>query len=276
MAAPVIITVAPTGARRGKDAHRAIPLTTEEIVAEAVACRDAGAAMLHLHVRGDDGRHSLDPGRYREAIAAIGEACDILIQPTTERVGTFAPDDMMQVQRALAPDLITLNLQELLDPDDDAQSLRVRDFLGEVAAAGTVPQYIAYNPDQLKALARWWEAGWLPQAQPFVLLVLGRYTGSVSQPADVGVFLRHLPEEWLWSVCAFGPQELACVMQAALAGGHCRVGFENNLMRADGRPLADNAEQVGRLARMLGEIGYPVADPRDTRELLGCRAPLRS
>jgi len=274
---PVSITVAPNGARRHKAEHAAIPLTTDEIVAEAVACQQAGAAILHLHVRADDGRHSLDPGRYRETMAAIEAACDIIVQPTTERVGIYSPDDMMAVQRRLRPEMITFNLQELLDPDDENQTSRVRDFLFEVADAGTLPQYVVYNPDQLAALTRWWESGWLPQAHPYVLLVLGRYAGSLSRPVDVGVFLRHMPQAWHWGVCAFGPQELACVVQAALSGGHCRVGFENNLRRSDGRPLASNAEQVGRLARVLGELGYPVASPEQVRGRFGCReAVLRS
>lgn len=276
MSAPVFITVAPNGARRLKGDHAAIPLSIDEIAAEAAVCRAAGASILHLHVRERAGGHSLDPGLYREAIAAVRASCDIVVQPTTERVGIFSPADMMAVQHALAPEMITFNLQELLDPDDDPQVARVRDFLGEVAAAGTVPQYIVYNPDQLIGLARWWEAGWLPQAQPYVLLVLGRYAGSLSRPVDVAVYLRHMPEDWHWGVCAFGPQELACVVQAALAGGHCRVGFENNLTRADGRPLAGNDEQVALLRRVLDDLGYGVATPEVVRATLGCRPTVRS
>ncbi|MCB1916826.1 MAG: 3-keto-5-aminohexanoate cleavage protein [Rhodocyclaceae bacterium] len=270
MREPVSITVAPTGARRRKADHPAIPLTVEEIAAEAAACRRAGASILHLHVRDGEGRHSLDPGRYREAAAAVADACDVVVQPSTERAGQFGPDDMMAMHRALRSEMISLNLQELLDPDDEAQTSRVRDFLGEVAADGTVPQYIVYNAEQLQALARWWEAGWLPQANPFALMVLGRYAGSRSHPADVGAFLRHMPRSWIWGVCAFGPQELACVVQAALGGGHCRVGFENNVSRADGSPLRDNAEQVGRLQRVLDELGYAAATPAEVRRRFGC------
>lgn len=270
---PVSITVAPNGARRTKADHGAIPLTPDEIAAEALACRAAGAAILHLHVRDADGRHSLDVGRYRDAIAAVRAVCDIVVQPTTERVGMFAPADMMAVFRGLTPEMITLNLTELLDPDDIDQHARVRDFLAEVAAAGTVPQYIVYSHDELDVLRRWWEEGWLPQARPFVLLVLGRYAGSVSRPADVIGYLPRIPGEWRWGVCAFGAPELACVVQAALAGGHCRVGFENNVAAADGTPLASNAEQVGRLARILGELGMQVATPAATREMLGVDNP---
>ncbi|AVZ79953.1 class III aminotransferase [Zoogloeaceae bacteirum Par-f-2] len=269
MSAPVFITVAPNGARRGKGDHAAIPLTLSEIVAEARACRAAGASILHLHIREADGRHSLDVGRYRETMAAVREACDIVLQPTTERVGIFAPADMMRVQRALAPEMITFNLQELLDPDGPEQVAAVRDFLAETAAAGTVPQYIVYSPEQLAVLRRWWEDGWLPQAEPYVLVVLGRYVGSLSRPADIFSYLPFIPECWRWGVCAFGREELACAVQAALAGGHCRVGFENNLTAADGTPLANNAEQVGRLAGILGQLGFTVADPAAVRQAFG-------
>ncbi len=270
MSAPSI-TVAPNGARRGKAEHAAIPLTPAEIAAEARACREAGASILHLHVRDADGRHSLDVGRYREAIAAVREACDIVVQPTTERVGVFAPEDMMAVFRGLEPEMITFNLDELLDAPDASQEARVRDFLAEVDAAGTVPQYIVYSLEQLATLRRWWEAGWVPQALPVVLLVLGRYAGSVSRPADILAYLPGMPERWRWGVCAFGAPELACVVQAALAGGDCRVGFENNIVAPDGAPLADNAEQVARLAGILRALGMPPADPAAVRQVLGLK-----
>ena len=269
LTAPLSITVAPNGARRGKADHRAIPLTPEEIAAEARACREAGASILHLHVRDPDGRHSPDAGRYREAIAAVREACDIVIQPTTERVGIYAPDDMVAAFRALRPEMMTFNLTELLDAGDADRQHAVRDFLIEVDAAGTVPQYIVYSHDELDTLRQWRERGWLPQAQPFILLVLGRYAGSVSRPADVLDYLSRVPAQWHWGACAFGAPELACVVQAALAGGHCRVGFENNLVTAKGAPLADNAEQVARLDRIVTELGMTVADPAAVRALFG-------
>jgi uncharacterized protein (DUF849 family) len=273
VSAPALsITVAPNGARRGKADHAAIPLSPAEIAAEARACRAAGAAIVHLHVRDAQGGHSLDTGRYREAMDAVREASDIVIQPTTERVGRFAPADMMAVQRALRPEMITFNLNELLDPDDADQTARVRDFLAETAAAGTVPQYIVYSVEQLRQLTQWADAGWLPQAEPLILIVLGRYSGSISRPADILGYLPLLPGRWRWGVCAFGAPELACVTQAALAGGHCRVGFENNMTTANGAPLRDNADQVGRLAGVLRELGMDLMDPARVRQEFGLQA----
>lgn len=267
----VSITVAPNGARRQKADHAAIPLTAAEIAVEALACHKAGASILHLHVRAGDGSHSLDAGRYREAISAVREACDIVIQPTSERCGVFGPDDMMQTFRALTPEMMTFNLQELLDPDEVRQQSRVRGFLTEIDAAGTVPQYIVYDAVQIDTLRHWWEEGWLPQASPFILIVLGRYADSISRPADIIEYLPRIPKEWRWGLCAFGAPELACVVQAALLGGHCRVGFENNLVAADGTPLANNAEQVGRLARVLRELGMQSACAAEVRHMLGLK-----
>jgi len=272
MNAPVSITVAPNGARRGKADHAAIPLTPAEIAAEARACREAGAAILHLHVRDAQGRHSLDPGLYREAIAAVRAVCDLVIQPTTERVGVFAPADMMRVGRELAPEMMSLNLTELLGDGGASDTASARDFLAELAAGGTVPQYIVYDHAELAMLRDWHARGWLPQRTPFVLLVLGRYGDRVSRPADVVGYLPELPDGWPWGLCAFGPPELACNVQAALAGGHCRVGFENNLVSAGGQPLADNAEQVARLAGVLGTLGFALASPQDVRRAFGLRS----
>ncbi|WP_230971015.1 BKACE family enzyme [Nitrogeniibacter aestuarii] len=269
----VSITVAPNGARRGKAEHGAIPLLPAEIAAEARLCQAAGAAILHLHVRDDSGGHSLDVGRYAEAVAAVRAACDIVIQPTTERVGRFAPADMMAVQRGLQPEMITFNLNELIDPQTEAQNALVRDFLAETAAAGTVPQYIVYSLDHLHELVRWWEAGWVPQREPVILIVLGRYAGTTSHPTDILAYLPHIPVRWRWGVCAFGAPELACVTQAALAGGHCRVGFENNLTDAHGMPLKDNADQVGRLAGVLDTLGLARMSAADVRLHFGLKTP---
>lgn len=269
---PVSITVAPNGARRGKADHPALPLTPDEIAADAATCCEAGASILHLHVRGPDGRHSLDVDRYRDAIAAVREACGIVIQPTTERAGVFAPDDMIAAFRGLTPEMMSFNLTELLDADDPAQHAKVRDFLAEVGASGCVPQYIVYRRDELDLLRRWHDAGWLPQARPFLLFVLGRRAGAVSRPAELFDFLPRVPQGWRWGLCAFGAPELACVVQAALAGGHCRVGFENNLVAADGRPLAGNAEQVARLRDILRNLGVGVMAPDEVRRMFGVPA----
>lgn len=102
---PLIIAVAPNGARKTQDFHPALPMTADEIARDAVACRDAGACMLHLHVRDRDGGHSLDGDTYRQAIAAVRTAVgdDMVIQITTEAVGHYTPDQQIALLHDVRP-----------------------------------------------------------------------------------------------------------------------------------------------------------------------------
>ncbi len=115
---PLIVIVAPTGPRKTKDDHPALPLTTAEIAAAAAACRDAGAAMIHLHVRDRDGRHSLDPDAYRAVIAAVRREAgdDMIIQMTSEAAGRYGPDEQIAMVRELKPEAVSLVLREIV-PD---------------------------------------------------------------------------------------------------------------------------------------------------------------
>ena len=123
MSHSVVVTVAPNGARRGKSDDPAIPLTPHEIGREAARCQDAGAAMIHLHVRDREGRHSIDPDLYRAAIAAVlREAGDrLLIQVTTEAVGIYTPGQQMAAMRELRPEAFSAAVRELV-PDTEAET----------------------------------------------------------------------------------------------------------------------------------------------------------
>jgi 3-keto-5-aminohexanoate cleavage enzyme len=124
----VLIMVAPNGARRGRADHPAIPLTPAELARDVAACAAAGAAAVHLHVRDAARAHSLDPGLYREAVAAVRAASpDTVIQVTTEAVGRYTPAEQMATVRALRPEAVSLALRELI-PDAAAEA-PARDFL---------------------------------------------------------------------------------------------------------------------------------------------------
>ena len=133
---PLIITVAPNGARRGKADHPAIPLTPAEIGIEAARCQEAGAAMIHLHVRDAEGRHSLDPDLYRAAIAAVRKEAgsDLIVQVTTEAVGIFTPDQQIAAMQALQPEAFSVAVRELI-PDAASETAAAR-FLKQQAERG--------------------------------------------------------------------------------------------------------------------------------------------
>ena len=272
---PLVLAVAPNGARRTKKDHPALPIEPGELAETAAACRDAGAAMIHLHVRDAEGGHSLDPGRYREATAAIrarlGDA--IIVQVTTEQVGRYGPDEQMACVRALSPEAVSLALRELV-PDAAAEATAAR-FFAELAEAGTLMQFILYDAEDLRRFLALRAAGTIPPGERSLLYVLGRYSaGQRSRPDDLLAFLAaRAPDAGeIWSLCAFGPLEVACGVAAATFGGHVRVGFENNLQLPDGTQAPDNAASVAALAGAVRSIGRPLADAAAARRLM---APLR-
>ena len=266
---PLVVMVAPNGARRTKADHANLPITPEEIAREAALCADVGASVLHVHVRAADGRHSLDPNLYRATIlavrAALGER--IVIQITTEAVGRYRPAEQMAVVRELRPDAVSLALAELI-PDDGATA-EAAAFLGWLKRERIAPQYILYSPQQVAWFHDLRVRGVIPQRRPLALFVLGRYAERTeAQPQDMLPYLAAHDAACPWSLCAFGPREGACVLTAAGLGGHVRVGFENNLWLADGRLAASNADLVEQVVAGAALLGREVADIATTRAFL--------
>lgn len=269
-AGPAVICVAPNGARRTPADHARLPVTAAQIAHEASACADAGASMIHLHVRDAAGRHCLDAQRYGEAIAAIRRAVGgrLLVQVTTEAVGMYTPQEQMALLRELRPEAASVALRELIP--DDSHLLEASRFFAWARSERICLQFIVYEPGEARRLQALVERGVLPQRTPATLFVLGRYSaGQQSHPPDLLPFLREWPRAWPWSVCAFGAQEAACMAAAVGLGGHARVGFENNLLRPDGQAAGSNAELVTNVRTLIACTGRPLADAGQARQVYG-------
>jgi uncharacterized protein (DUF849 family) len=273
---PIAIAVAPNGARKTHADHPARPITPDELAACARQCVDAGAAMLHLHVRRPDGTHSLEPDDYRPAVAAVQQAVGdaLVLQITTEAVGIYTPAQQMASVRALQPEAISAALRELVpDAAHEAEAAR---FFGELAAARTAIQYILYSADDVVRYRDLRARGVLPDTPHWVLFVLGRYSaGQRSDPSDLLPFLQAwadggaLTANVPWAMCAFGPREAECALTAALLGGHARLGFENNMALPDGSTAPDNAALVTNLRRHLDALHRPLASAAELRRWFG-------
>lgn len=240
--------VAPNGARRTKDDHPALPMTLSEIVETARSCHAAGAHALHLHVREDDGTHSLDTGRYREALAELATAVPTLkVQITTEAAGIFDVPAQYKCLTEVAPRWASVSVREVARDAALAPKL-----YAACAEMGCEVQHILYDVDDIKLLQNWQLEGIVRPGQDSVLFVLGRYSaGQVSSPADLRPFRAAMPDVDDWMVCAFGPDEHACLAAAAQEGGTLRVGFENSLTAEDGTPHVDNAASVAALLKRI-------------------------
>lgn len=263
----VLIAVAPNGARRSRRDHAALPLTPDEIAETALSCAQAGAAMLHLHVRDDEGRHCLDPWRHEKAIAAVKRRVGdkMLIQVSSEGAGMFTADQQMAAVKALMPECVSLGLREYIK-DASAIETGAR-FLEVLYRNKTLVQYILYGPDDIHWYEHLCQQGIIPGETHMLLFVLGRYGKQAGHPSQLAEYLEALERPSPWMVCAFGSDELSVMEEAVRLGGHCRVGFENNLEVKLGITAADNAELVGSAAEMVRKSGNGIADSGAARRL---------
>lgn len=264
---PLILTVAPNGAYKSTTDHAALPITPEALAATARACLDAGAAMLHLHVRLPDGRHSLRADDYRAAQAAIRAAVgqSLVIQVTTEAAGVYEPAEQVAVVYDLQPEAVSVSLRELLRPG--LSEAELSGFFGWLVETQTMTQVILYDTAELAQWNQLRARGVIPEGQWFLLFVLGRYAaGQTSSPTDLLPFLQSWDGRHPWAMCAFGAQEHRCAMVALALGGHVRVGFENNLWRRDGTLAPDNASLVRQVAECAALAGRPLASAAQVRK----------
>lgn len=267
---PLIVTVAPNGAYKTPEHHPALPITPEALATTAKSCLDAGAAMVHMHVRRPDGRHLLDADAYRDATAAVRRAVgqEMVVQITTEAAQIYEPPAQMAVVREVRPEAVSVGLRELLKPDVPESTLH--DFFSWLVREGIMTQVILYDEQDVEHWQRLRAAGVIPEAPWFLLFVLGRYTaGQTSSPSDLLPFLHKDDGRYPWAMCAFGPRENACAITAAGLGGHVRVGFENNLFLKDGSTAADNAALVAQVAEGARALGRRLATADDVRRRFG-------
>ncbi len=273
-AGSIFLSVAPSGARKTKADHPMLPVTAAEIAECAAACLDAGASMIHLHVRGADGRHSLDTGRYREAMQLIRRAVGdgLVIQVTSESVGLYRPREQIEMVKGLRPEAVSVAVRELFSGDVPEQELAA--FLAWCHDERIVIQFILYDDADVMAYLALRRRGIIPEPRHWVLLVLGRYTGGQSSVRDlIPIHSAWRAEPGLtdnisWAVCAFGQRECECAIASAALGGHARIGFENNLLLPDGRVARDNAELAGSFAAVAHLLGYRLSTAHDMRALL--------
>ncbi len=249
--------------------HPALPITPDELAEVAQQSQAAGAAMIHLHVRDEHGKHSLDVARYRDAIAAIRARIgkQLIIQVTSEAVGVYSTEQQMAMVRELRPEAVSLAIRELCPQGAEQQAA---DFFAWLASECIAPQYILYCVEDVARFESLRDRGVISGECPSVLYVLGCYGDSGdASVAQLRPILAASRRPVIWSVCAFGAAEAACMKLAAKLGGHCRVGFENNLLLASGKTAPDNSALVAQLVATVARQGRSIASSVQARELMG-------
>lgn len=266
----VMIMCAPNGARRMPSDHPNLPITPGAIARAAAPLPDAGVSVLHLHVRDHNGTHSLDPDIYRQTIAAIGKEVGehLIIQVTTEAVGKYGPDSQISLVRQLKPEAVSLAMRELF-PEEESEPA-FAGFVAWMKQNAIWPQYILYDPDELRRFERLRQKGFFEDDHPWCLFVLGNYVDGIEGTSeDLDAFLRAANCQSIpWSVCCFGQGEYSTMQHALGRGGHVRMGFENNLWLADGTLARDNHQLIEQFMTHLENHSRSPATATQLRTLL--------
>lgn len=263
---------APNGARKTHKDHPALPVSIAETVAEAEACFNAGATILHAHVRGANAEHVLDSGLYRELLAELeARVPRMLVQITSEAVGRYRPEEQVACVQSVQPKMVSMALREITSNYE--QTGIARRFFEWCEEHEVHLQHIVYNAEELDRFVAYRDDGVIPAGQACILFVLGRYSANYqSEPSDLDPFLQRDLAGLDWFTCAFGNQEQQCILHGIEAGGHARIGFENNLYLPDGSLASSSAALIEDLVAALRQQGGEVADAESARQQLGVRS----
>jgi 3-keto-5-aminohexanoate cleavage enzyme len=270
-----LITVAPTGAETSKDDCPQVPTTLAELVETAQRCEAAGAAMIHVHIRDEEHRPTLDLGRLVDTVAALREQTTLVVQLSTGGAVTDPLEDRLRVLDA-APDSCSLTMGTVNFGDDVFMNPWgfITDLYQLSQERRVVPEFELFDLGHVHALHRLLAKYGLPYGgRVHADLVMG-VPGGMPGTADALVAaVQGLPEEVTsWSATGVGRTTLPVAMAALSKGGHLRVGMEDVLTFARGRPVQHNAELVERAASLATLAQRPPMKPDAARDLLQIRA----
>ena len=275
---PLIINAAITGMvpRRARVPH--VPVTAEQIVADAVACVDAGAAILHLHAREPDESPAWRRSAYAEFIPAIREQRpEAVICVSTS--GRDVPElekraDVLALEGDAKPDMASLTLGSLnfrtsasVNAPDTIVALAER-----MAERGIVPELEVFDTGMAYLAAELEDRGVL-HGPLYANLILGSVNTAPATARDLAHLVDALPPGTTWAAGGIGPFQLPMNAMAVFMGGHVRTGLEDNpAMDAERTLPATNRALVERVTALAGTAGRPLATPAAVRERLGLRA----
>ena len=266
---PLIITVAAVGAEVTKEQQPNLPVTPDELAADAVACREAGASIYHLHVRASDGTPTMDVETFRAAHDAIRSATDLIVQFTSGG-GVNDDESARSAPLELKPEMASLTTGTVNFGDDvffNPPRL-IRSFYERMRALGILPEFEIFEPGMIANAERVY-AEFDSDHHRHYDFVLG-VPGAMPAWDDAVAFLASkLPDDATWSATGIGRAHLPVTEAAIALGGHVRTGFEDVRYYEPGVLATSNAQLVRRVAETGVERGRELATPTAARELLG-------
>ena len=272
MASSTLITVAPTGAEVDKAVWPQLPTSLDELIVEAKACEASGAAMIHVHIRDDEDRPTLDAVRLRDTVAALRAETGLIVQLSTGGGVHDSFEARLAVLDA-APDSCSLTCGTVNFGDE--VFLNPWPFMVQLyeraREAQVVPEFELFDLGQVASLGRLLRECGLPfGGRVHVDFVLGVPGGMPATVPALVAGVQALPAEVTsWSATGIGRGHLPVLAAALALGGHLRVGMEDNLFFASGRAVRSNAELVARAADVAERMQRPPMTLPEARALLG-------
>lgn len=266
----LIITVAGVGAETTREAQPNLPISAQEIGEDAARCREAGAAIYHLHVRRPDGSPTQDKDVFAAALTEIRTRTDIIVQTSTGGAMGMTADERLQPLE-LDPEMASLttgtaNFGDEVFFNDTAL---MREFYTRMQAKGVRPEFEIFEAGQienaLRLVKQFGPAGPLMHWD-FVLGVPGSMTG---EPRNLAFLVDRIPAETsTWTATGIGRWHMSVTMTALALGGNVRLGLEDNIFYHKGVLAEGNAQLVARVARLAAEWGRECATPDEARRIL--------
>jgi 3-keto-5-aminohexanoate cleavage enzyme len=265
----LIVTAAIVGAELTRSQTPHLPITPQEVADEAARCREAGAAVIHLHVRQADGSNTQSGARFAEVIEAVRKKCDCILQPSTGgAVGMSIEERSGPLEGK--PEMATLNCGTINFGDDVFVNSRpdIRKLAARLRAAGAMPELECYEVGHVEEALSLAAEGVIAKPLHFQF-VLG-VKGAIPAREDVVHYLRSLvPGDATWAVAATGRFQQPMTELAMRLGGHVRVGLEDNMYLSRGVLSDGSAPLVARAAAYARSVGRTPVDPQRARQLLG-------
>lgn len=270
----LIITAAICGAEVTKENNPNVPYTVEEIAREAESAYKAGASIIHLHVREDDGTPTQDKERFRACIEAIKERCpDAIIQPSTG--GAVGMSDLERLQPTeLHPEMATLDCGTCNFGGDEVfvnTENTIKNFGKLMIERGVKPEVEVFDKGMVDYAIKYAKQGFIKEPMHFDFVLGVQMTASAR---DLSFMVESIPAGSTWTVAGVGRHEFPMAALAIVMGGHVRVGFEDNVFISKGVLAKSNGELVEKVVKLAELLGREVATPAEAREILGL-APLK-
>lgn len=265
----LIITAAVCGAELNKTHNPNLPMTPEEIAQSSYEAYQAGASIIHLHVRDNEGQPTQDRNVYARTIALILKLCpDVIIQPSTGGAVGMSLEERIQ-PLSLGVEMATLTTGTV--NFGDGVFYNPPDYIMAFARAmkenGIKPEIEVFEVGMINNALRLLRRKIIkaPLHFDFVMGVPGGIPGTVK---DLLHLVETIPIESSWTVAGIGRYELPLATVAITLGGHVRVGFEDNIYYRKGQLAKSNAELVARIVRLAHELDRPIATPAEARQIL--------